>query len=332
MNNIFNKLPLKAKKIVGITCLTMGVLFLLFIFIPLVFRPAPAGIVADPASISDPDSRFAEVNGIKVHYKLSGSGETAVILLHGFGSNLDTWREVIGPLSDQYTVVCYDWVGFGLTGRPGAGSWGLVNPYSTVGQAELLSGLMGQLGFDHAVLVGNSAGALIAVQVAFAYPEKVSGLILVDPALKVGKVSPFLRWILETSQMDFYGPLFSRIIESSGKNFIQSAWYDPGQISDEIMAAYTRPLRIRDWDKALWEFTKAEKADGLAMVKQTDIPLLIITGQFDKIIPAEGTIELESSLADADLVVIDKAGHVPQEERPAEFIEAVGNFLVTLQD
>ena len=69
-----------------------------------------------PASqLADPDSKFVEVNGLSVHYKEMGAGETTFILLHGFGASLFSWRDVMEPLSAYGRVIAYDRPAFGLT-------------------------------------------------------------------------------------------------------------------------------------------------------------------------------------------------------------------------
>ncbi len=176
-------------------------------------------------------------------------------------------------------------------------------------------------------LVGNSAGALIASETYFQHPERVTALILVDPALKGQSYSPAIRWLLSTPQMDRIGPLISRQILSRGDDFIRTAWHDPSSINTDIMNGYHKPLQMYGWEMGLWEFTKAEKVNVLAKAGQFKVPVLIITGSDDRIIPTKNSIELYRWIPGAELNVIDGAGHVPQEEKPEEFINAVTAFV-----
>jgi pimeloyl-ACP methyl ester carboxylesterase len=311
----------------GTLLITGFVIAFMMIAFPIFIKLSPAGKIKDPRSIGDVDSQFIDLNGVTLHYKKVGNGEPTLILLHGFGSNLFTWQKVLHPLSTIATVVVYDWIGFGLTTRPLPGTWAGDNPYSTSGQVKALIGLMDALGIAKAILIGNSAGALIASETYFRHPERVTGLILVDPALKGQSYSPVIRWLMCTPQMDRIGPLLSRQILSRGDDFIRTAWHDPSSINKDIMNAYHKPLQMYGWDMGLWEFTKADKVNVLAKAGQFKLPVMIITGSDDRIIPTKNSIELYRWIPGAELTVIELAGHVPQEEQPEEFINAVTSFV-----
>jgi pimeloyl-ACP methyl ester carboxylesterase len=159
-------------------------------------------------SLADADSRFIEVNGLEVHYKQAGQGEPYIILLHGFGASQFSWREVMAPLAEVGTVIAYDRPAFGLTERPMAGDWQGESPYSTQSQVNLLFGLMDQLGFQKAILVGNSAGGTIATLATLQQPQRVQALVMVDAAIYGGGGSPaWARPLLHTPQLNRLGPL-----------------------------------------------------------------------------------------------------------------------------
>jgi pimeloyl-ACP methyl ester carboxylesterase len=284
----------------------------------------------DPVELADPDSLFIEVNGLTVHYKQMGQGEPAIFLLHGFGASTFSWREVMEPLSEYGTVVAFDRPAFGLTERrmpPYDGP----NPYSPDFQVDLLIGLMDELGFEQAVWVGNSAGGTVSGNAALAYPERVLGLIMVDAAVYAGGGSPpWIRPLLRTPQMDHLGPLLARSLAGErGDSFLQSAWHDPELITDEIQAGYRRPLQAHHWDRALWELTKTSRSTGLQeRLSELSLPALVVTGDDDRIVPTSDSIRLASELPNASLVVFENCGHVPQEECPQAFMDAVGPFIL----
>ena len=168
-------------KILGIIVLAVAVILLIA---PLLYPVAPLTGTVSERELADPDSRFVEVNGVTVHYKEMGQGEPVFILLHGFGASEFSWREVMEPLSTSGRVIAYDRPAFGLTERPMEGNWTGTNPYSVQGNVELLDGLMDELGVDKAILVGNSAGGEVAAAYAIKHPERVQGLVLVDPAVR----------------------------------------------------------------------------------------------------------------------------------------------------
>jgi len=279
--------------------------------------------------LADPDSRFIQVGEVTVHYKEMGAGEPVFILLHGFGASAFSWREVMGPFSELGRVIAYDRPAFGLTSRPMPGEWTGENPYSPESQAAIVIGLMDALGVEKAWLVGNSAGGTVSVYTALAYPQRVSGLVLVDAAIYTGGGSPaWARPLLGTPQMRHLGPLLARRIATSGDDFIRSAFHDPSLVTPEILAGYRKPLRAHNWDRALWELTAASRPLGLAdRLNELTLPVLVITGDDDRIVPTEESIRLGGEIPGATLVVIPNAGHVPHEEKPEEFMRAVRDFL-----
>ena len=280
--------------------------------------------------LADADSRFISINGLKVHYKEMGEGKPVFILLHGFGSSLFSWREVMMPLAEYGRVIAYDRPAFGLTERPLPGDFPRMNPYGVPAQVELLSGLMNTLGVEKAILIGNSMGGTIAMNFDLKYPDRVQALILVDPAVySSGGVPEWIKPLLNTPQMNHLGPLIARSILNSGPQLLEMAWHDPAKITPEILAGYRKPLQIDGWDKALWELTKAPTGiDPTSRLSDFTLPILVISGEDDRIVPTADTIRLADELANTQLVIIPQAGHVPQEEQPENFMHAVVEFLV----
>jgi pimeloyl-ACP methyl ester carboxylesterase len=207
---------------------------------PLLIPVPPLEGTVPPETLADPDSRFADVNGVRVHYKMAGSGEPALVLLHGFLASTYSWREVMAPLAQTHTVVAFDRPGFGLTQRPMPGEWTGENPYGPEAQATLAVGLMDKLGIKKAVLVGNSAGGTVSVLTALRYPDRVLALVLVDSAVYGGGGVPdWVRPLLTTPQAQRIGPVLVRSVASWGRDFGRSAWHDPGKLTPEIWAGYT---------------------------------------------------------------------------------------------
>lgn len=310
--------------------LILLILLLLVMTIPLVIPVPPLEGTLPPQELADPESQFVELNGVDVHVKTSGEGEPVYILLHGFGASLYSWKPVMGSIAENGRVIAYDRTGFGLTERPLA--WEGENPYSADAQLHLLLALMDHFKVDKAILVGNSAGGTLAMQFALTYPERVQALVLVDPAVYNGGGAPsWLRPLLNTPQARRLGPLFVRGFLNRGAALLDSAWYNPSGISQETRELYTKPLRAENWDKALWEFTLASRPANLPdRLDQLDLPILVITGEDDRIVLTEQSVQLAAELPDAELVVIPLAGHVPHEEKPDQFLDALRQFVYTI--
>lgn len=315
------------KRILKITGGVLAVILVLLLIVPFLIPVPPLENTVPAESLADEDSKFIQVNGVNVHYKIYGTGEPVLILLHGFGASLFSWHEVTTPLAEYGTVIAYDRPAFGLTERPL--EWEGENPYSQDAQVELVIGLMDALGVEKATLVGNSAGGTVSMLTAVKYPERIESLILVDPAVYAGGGAPaWIRPVLGTPQMRHVGPLFARQIQAQGVEFIKTAWHDPRKISQATFDGYQKPLKVENWDKALWELTLSSRESGLAeRVKEFELPILVITGDDDRIVPTEQSLRLAEELPNAALAVIPQCGHLPHEECPDEFMQAVQDFL-----
>jgi pimeloyl-ACP methyl ester carboxylesterase len=305
----------------------LGLLLLAVLIVPFLIPVPPLTGMRSIEELADPDSQFVDVNGVNIHYKIAGSGEPVMILLHGFASSTASWQKVMAPLAQVGTVVAFDRPAFGLSARPL--TWGRQNPYSPEAQADLVVGLMDQLGVEQAILVGNSAGGSLAAYTALRHPECVSALALIDPAIYSGGGAPgWVKPLLKTPQMRHLGPLVARSLLSRSQALIQGAWHDPAKVTSQTLEEYRKFTQVADWDKALWEFTIASRdlklGERLAELK---LPVLVVTGDDDRIVPTEESIRLSKALPAAELVVIPSCGHVPQEECPVPFTKALVDFV-----
>lgn len=318
---------------------TFKISMALIAIVVLLVMAAPALLVVPPApnvlpveELAEPDSQFVEINGVKVHYKSSGAGDAAIILLHGFGASVFSWREVIEPLAlaGFGAIIAYDRPAFGFTERPTR--WQGQNPYSLMGQVALLDGLMDALEIEQAVLVGNSAGGRVAAAYALEHPQRVRALVMVDAAVS----SPAPPWrqavLYNLPPMQLIGPLMVRKIAQTGNDSIREAWHAPQLVSDGIIAGYRKPLRAENWDVGLWEYTRARRdLDAAARLDELSLPVLVVSGDDDRVIPVENSMRLAAELPNAELVIFENCGHLPQEECPAAFLEALVPFLQSLE-
>jgi pimeloyl-ACP methyl ester carboxylesterase len=311
---------------IGVTLL---VLLLILLVGPFLVPVPPAPGTMPPESLAGPDSSFVEINGLNVHFQMMGQGQPVFILLHGFGASLFSWHAVMEPLSACGTVIAYDRPAFGLTERPL--KWTGQNPYGSEANIALLLGLMDHFGVQKALLIGNSAGGTLSMQFAIQYPQRVQALILVDPAVYENGGPAWVRILGKTPQMQHLGPLLVRSIQKSGLDLIQEAWHDPSKITQATWDGYTLPLRADAWDQALWFFTMASHDTGLLQhLQDFKLPILVITGDDDRIVPTADSVKLAGELSGAKLVVIQEAGHVPHEEQPAVFMQVINEFVETL--
>ncbi|MGD2026218.1 MAG: alpha/beta hydrolase [Anaerolineales bacterium] len=315
------------KNFIRIAGIVLAVLVLLLLVGPLAIPiPALSGVVP-VHQLADDDSQFTAVDGIDFHYKTMGTGTPSLVLLHGFGASLYSWREVLPDLAENYRVYTYDRLAFGLTERPT--EWEGENPYSRSAAVDHLESLLTAWDAGEAILVGNSAGGTVAIEYALRRPENVQALILVSPGISGGG-NPYSRyqWLLNTPQMQRIGPLLVRSIQKSGLAIIDQAWHDPSRQPEDTVPLYTKPLQAENWDFALWQYSTAGEGTNLSgRLGELNLPVLVITGDDDRIIPTRQTIENAGEIPGAELVVLPSCGHVPQEECPGAFLDAVEAFL-----
>ena len=252
------------------------------------------------------------------------SNPPVIFLLHGFGANTFSFREVTGPLSELGDVIAYDRPGFGLTERPT--SWDGENPYGSIGNDLILDELIQNFASGRdVILVGHSAGGTLAAQYAVDNKDAVKGLILISPAILSGGGTPsWLNWIYSIPQLDRLGPLLVSSIATSGMDLLNRSWYDPNRISYEVIAGYRKPLDVIGWERGFWEFNRAPRAfDIRDRLEEITIPTLLITGDTDTVVATQDTVDLASLIKNSVLFVIPKSGHLAQEETPEETMKAI---------
>lgn len=285
---------------------------------------------ASAEQYADPDSHFVDVRGIRIHYKRAGQGEPVLLLVHGSFLSHYSWREVMTPLAEKGTVIAFDRPAFGLTERvlPGATP---ENPYTPEGQADYTVALLDSLGIERAVLVGSSAGGTTSLLAALRHPQRVAGLVLVGAMVYSGyAVSEFPPWL--RSLLRALGPLGALpvrlMIGLMHDKAIRSFWHEPDRLSPDVLAAYRRALQVRHWDRAVWELVLSSHALHLAeQLDHIQVPVLVVTGGEDRTVPAEQSKRLHTALPAAELAVLPQCGHLPHEECPHVFLEAVTGFI-----
>jgi pimeloyl-ACP methyl ester carboxylesterase len=270
--------------------------------------------------------QYAVANGELVHYVEAGSGEP-VILLHGFMAWSYAWRRNLPALAEHARVLAPDLRGFGFSERrPERG-------HSLDDQMECVRAFMDALAIPQAVICGNSMGGEIALRLALSYPERVKALVLVSSAGYVQRTErPVVeRWALA---MPGLGPLLLRLVVMNRRfaaRSLQTAFHQPGLVTEADVNAYLLPARVPGsapvFLRMLRDSDFGRTAGRLGEITQR---ALLIWGASDPWIPIELGRRLASSLPHSELVVFEACGHVPQEECPEAFNQAVAGFLHSL--
>ena len=281
------------------------------------------------------ESRFIEVNGFNVHYRIAGNGKQLIVLLHGSFLSLRSWRLVFDKLAETSTVIAFDRPAFGMTSRPLPLKTSKVS-YTPEAQCELVVSLVKNLGFNHALLIGNSTGGTIALLTALRHPESVEGLVLADAMIYSGyatsEVPAFIKPALKALSPLFAG-LMKFLISRLYMRLIRAMWYKKERLGNDVLAAFRSDLMTGNWSRAFWElFSETHHLRLDERLKTMSRPSLVITGEHDSMVKKDESIRLAGELPCAELVVVPDCGHLPQEEQPEAFVQAVRKFLKSITD
>ncbi|MFI5183277.1 MAG: alpha/beta fold hydrolase [Vicinamibacteria bacterium] len=287
-----------------------------------VWPDAPAGPTGQWLARAGLEPQFDAVAGQRLRYVRSGHGP-AIVLVHGFGSSLYSWRDVIGPLSRSHDVVALDLPGFGQSGLPPDLSADLYPP--------VVLGLMDHLGLARASLVGHSMGGAVATVIASRFPERVHRLVLLDAA--GFDLTPGERpWLLRLVGSDAGGVLARlprrRLLVTLG---LRQVFFDRDHVTAERIDEYLAPLERPGATEALRSLLGPGGFGAFSsfgeIAARVKAPTLIVWGREDAWIPLSDADRFQAALPSARKVVLEKCGHVPQEELPGAVTQLLEEFL-----
>jgi pimeloyl-ACP methyl ester carboxylesterase len=273
------------------------------------------------------EPRRITLHGRSVTYGQLGSGPV-LLLIHGMGGTFENWQAVIEPLARHHTVVAPDLPGHG-TSAPGGGDYSL--GALAAGLRDLLIGL----GHERATLVGHSLGGGIAMQFAYHFPEITERLVLVSSGGLGPEVSPLLRaaalpgadlFIAATA-----GP--GRTVGSTIARGLAAVGLRPNTDVAEVLRGYSS-LTDPDRRAAFLATLRSVIGTGGQRVHAGDrlylaegMPVLIIWGARDPIIPVHHGENAHKAIPGSRLEVFEGVGHLPQLEAPGRFTAVLERFI-----
>lgn len=268
-----------------------------------------------------------------------GSHSTPVMLLHGFGGSIGHWRNNLSVLGQDRSVYALDLLGFGASRKV----WTTYNINLWVDQVyEFWQTFIKQ----PMILVGNSLGSLVSLAAAATYPEMVKGLAFINlPDLEISEeaIPARLRPIvskIEGVVASFLSPIlfkgiFSLFVRPSlvGK-FAKIAYANPEAITDELVEIFTQPALDSGAATALSALVKGKTSGKFgptvkSILPHLDIPLLLIWGLQDRVIPPTLARKFVAMNPQLELVEIENAGHCPQDECPERVNQVLLDWINT---
>ena len=247
----------------------------------------------------------------RLRYFESGRGEP-LVLVHGLGSNaMQDWGRLLAPLGRSYHVYAPDLPGFGRSERPAAADYGIPM------QVEAVHAFIAAVGVSRARVVGNSMGGWIVARFAGEYPQLVERLVLVAAAgMRPTQADPIPAEVLLPRT------------EQDVRRLVAAVRHKPPALPSflvrDVLAAKLREewivrrtlesMRLgRDW------------LDGT--LGRADMPVLIVWGLQDRLIPVGYAAPLQAQFPHAALKLLDGCGHVPMADCPEAFDRELLAFL-----
>jgi pimeloyl-ACP methyl ester carboxylesterase len=277
--------------------------------------------------------RETTLHGQKVCYRMAGEGPV-IVLIHGITSSSAVWVELMGDLVEAgYQVVAPDLFGHGASAKP-------KGDYSLGAHASGIRDLLGLLGVENATVVGHSLGGGIALQAAYQYPEYTERLVLISSGGLGREVSPLLR-AATLPGAELVMPLLITDFAIRGgaavSGFFERFGLRAGPHLQEMARGYAS-LKEQDAQFAFLNTLRAvidargQKVSALDRLYLAErMPILIIWGDHDSIIPVEHGRRAHEEVPHSRLVEIPNARHWPQLDQPRLVCDELTEFIATTE-
>ncbi|MED1783696.1 alpha/beta hydrolase [Brevibacillus fortis] len=252
-------------------------------------------------------------NGIKIAYVEEGSGES-LVLIHGFCGSSSYWHKLVPLLSKTHRVMAIDLRGHGDSSAPD-------EPYSMERFADDLALFVDELGLAKIHLFGHSLGGYVTLAFANQYADKLASFGLIhstpypdDDAAKANR-DKGAQSIRENGMEPFIKALIPKLFAPSHIESMR----EEVQLAKEIGFA-TSPIGAIQTLIAM-----RDRADRNHVLQETTLPVLLVAGTEDQIIPAEKTFTVDKN--NVEQVLLPDVGHMGMVEAPEKMGTALGSFL-----
>ncbi|HMG75073.1 MAG TPA: alpha/beta hydrolase [Pyrinomonadaceae bacterium] len=266
------------------------------------------GATATAQKQSQTESRFATLDGARIHYQNYGQGREALVLIHGWTCSIEYWRDVIPDLSKRSRVIAIDLPGHGQSDKPQVA-------YTMDLFARAVDAVMRDAGVKRAVLVGHSMGTPVARQFYRKYPQKTLAIVIVDGALR-----PFGdKNLMDGLMAGLRGPNYK---EAGGQMLAGMAGPNLApEAKERIQASYLNTPQY-----VIISAMEGMVDESIWGPDKINVPVLAILAK-SPFWPAD-TEQFDRSIApQLDYQVWEGVGHFLMMERPKEFDAAVIAFL-----
>jgi pimeloyl-ACP methyl ester carboxylesterase len=268
------------------------------------------------------------VHGHEVRYAQAGNAGPVVVLVHGIASRAAQWQHVMTVLGDRYRVLAPDLLGHGLSAKPRG-------DYSLGAQACGVRDLLATLGHDRVSLVGHSLGGGIAMQFAYQFPERVERLALISSGGLGREVSVFLRAATLPGSELVLPLLAGSWVRATGRRLDRAVGrYVPAGLHEALVGfgslgdAPTRSAFVHTARSVI--DIGGQRVDGRDRLYLAEyLPLLVVWGARDAILPVAHGRALAAQLPSARYVEFPGCGHFPHLAEPRRLADVLDDWLAT---
>jgi pimeloyl-ACP methyl ester carboxylesterase len=275
-------------------------------------------------------SKWIEVDGMRIHCLAAGESGSPVVLLHGAGvdSARLSWELAIGPLAQEHRVFAPDLPGYGQSDKPDVA-------YNAEFYINFLAHLLDALQLPRVSLVGLSMGGAIVLGFTLKYPERVNRLVPVDPYGIIPKVAwhklSYLYVITPLNEWS-YG-LFKRSRSMVRWSLLSSLISSPERLSEQLVDEVFQASQDPQAGKAFASFQRYEMSWSGLRTNYTDrlheisAPTLFINGEKDQGVPLIYAKQAHERVKGSQLYVMAGCLHWPMRDKPDEFNRVLVDFL-----
>jgi pimeloyl-ACP methyl ester carboxylesterase len=280
--------------------------------------------------VTAPSLQFRTIHGHRRAFRIAGSGPV-IVLLHGVGDSSTTWEPVHARLAQRFTVIAPDLLGHGESDKPRA-------DYSLAAFANGLRDLLTALEIDRVTLVGHSLGGGIAAQFAYQYPEFVERVVLVS----AGGVTKDVSLALRAAAMPMGAEALSLLRIPGAASALELASRAVGSVVGStrftrdvaslprLIGGLRKPGAVAAFARTLRSVVDTQ-GQFVTMLDRTylmqDLPVQIIWGEDDLIIPAGHARLAHQQIPGSRLVILEESGHMPHGDHPERFVHIVEQFI-----
>jgi len=290
-----------------------------------------AGCARPLAPPANPDHSWGERrvfdhHGVQINYYEAGQGPP-VILLHGFGGCAYTWRYLAPELAGDHRVFALDLKGYGLSDKPADGR------YAVSDQADMVAAFIRARNLHNLAVIGHSMGGGVALMTYFQVrpdaPARIKKLVLIDSAGYPQK----MPWFILLARIPGVNHLVTRWLSprSAAYLVLKKCYYDDDKITEEQVDAYAYYGSLPGAREAVMATAQQILPDDLekltAQYRTISVPVLILWGAEDKVVPVSVAKKFKRDIPDAELVIFPRCGHIPPEEEPEKTNRIITGFL-----